>query len=116
MIGKGVFEVDVEGKVIGFKFGPFAGAMTEREAGGTPMSEVFERMTKGSIEMTLYYFYGAHIAYCKTKSINPDDIVTFGDTIEAIGIEKLTEIYNSSLGVYPKNDPAPQTEGQKPSE
>jgi len=113
MIGKGEFEIEVKGDKVGFKFGMYASAVTERESGLT-ISQFFAKFQGDvSIEMLLYYFYGAHVAYCKSKGLQPQNIVEFGDTLEEIGLEKLLSLYTQSLGVYSKNGQAPKETGQE---
>jgi hypothetical protein len=112
MIGKGEFEVDVNGVMVGFKFGMYASGITEKES-GLNIGEFFGKFQgQVSIEMLLYYFYGGHVAYCKLKNLQPQNIVVFGDTLEDIGLEKLLSIYSESLGVYSKNGQAPKESGQ----
>ena len=113
MIGKGEFEFDVKGEKIGFKFGMYASSVTERESGLT-ISQFFAKFQGDvSIEMLLYYFYGAHVAFCKYKGLEPQNIVVFGDTLEDIGLDKLISLYTQSLGVYTKNGQAPKETGQE---
>jgi hypothetical protein len=93
----------------------YAAAVTEKES-GMSISQLFKRFPGDvSVEMLLYYFYGAHVAYCKANNLQPDNIVTFGDYLEEIGIEKLLTVYTQSLDVYSKNGQAPKETGQQTS-
>jgi hypothetical protein len=112
MIGKGVFEFDVNGDKVGFKFGMYAAAITEKES-GMSISSLFGKFTTDvSIEVLLYYFFGAYVSYCKAHETKPVNISVFSDYLEEIGLEKLINLYTESLGVYSKNGQAPKESGQ----
>lgn len=128
MIGKGIFEFDAEidgtKKKIGFKFGMYAAAVSERIA-GCSIIELFDRIhgkriegkdNKGNPIVTLipgqstisllHYFYGGAVAYSKDETI---DIDTVSDYIDAIGLKAAMEVFTKSISTYtPKNNQAPE--------
>ena len=96
-----VFEFDN----CGFKFGLYASALTEKQA-GVPISEVIEGMGKGEILPILQYFYGASVAYSEFKKIPKKDIAEVSDLIENMGLDKAITVLTESLQM-PKNSVAP---------
>ncbi len=101
-----VFEFDG----IGFKFGLYASAITEKES-GCSISKVIEGMGKGEILPILQYFYGAAVAYNKSKKGKDLSIDEVSDLIEKIGLDKAMQVLTESLQM-PKNSEAPKETGQ----
>ena len=85
----------------GFKFGLYASALTEKEA-GVPISKVIEGMGKGEILPILQYFYGASVAYSEYKKQPKKDIAEVSDLIEKMGLDKAISVLTESLQM-PKN-------------
>ena len=114
---KGVYETEVDGKIIGFRFGTYAGSITE-EIAGCSLSNVFISMAegKGAMKNILHYFYGGAVDYSERKGQQKPSLRDVGDMIDSIGFEKAKEIMKESMAGYSKNEPAPQTEGQKITE
>jgi hypothetical protein len=126
MIGKGIFEFDVDGRKIGFKFGMYAAAITEKEAGCT-ITELFQRIhgfkplfdEKGekvgqepipglsSISL-LQYFYGGAVAYSRNEQLTVDEV---GDMLDIIGIDKAYTTFSESIQTYlpKKKQETPET-------
>lgn len=100
-IGSGEFEEEVNGKKVGFKFGMYASAVTEKESG----CGIFEVMAKisapgGSLYL-LNYMLGGMVAYNRSKKI--DEEVTMDsltEIIEGMGLEKAMNIYLDSIKAY----------------
>jgi hypothetical protein len=95
---------------IGFKFGLYASAITEKEA-GVSIGKVIEGMARGEILPILHYFYGAAIAYNESKGKPKVTILDISDQIEKIGLEKAMNVLTESLQM-PKNSEAPKETGQ----
>lgn len=115
MIGKGIYEVDVDGKTIGFEFGMLASSYTE-EISGLSIFEVFKKIGTGRSQMSiLHYFYGAARAYNEFRELaGTVTIQKVSKAIEEIGLAKSTEIYVKSIESYiPKNGQAPKVTGQE---
>jgi len=89
----------------GFKFGLYASALTEKEA-GVPISKVIDGMGKGEILPILQYFYGASVAYSEYKKQPKKDISEVSDLIEKMGLDKAINVLTESLQM-PKNSEAP---------
>jgi hypothetical protein len=122
MIGKGIFEFEIEGQKIGFKFGMYAAAVTEKISGCSIM-ELFQRIHGAKIlynekgEVTgrellpgmatislLQYFYGGAVAYNKNDQLTLDEV---GDYLDLIGEEKAFLTFSQSVQTYlPKKKPA----------
>jgi hypothetical protein len=97
----------------GFKFGLYASAITQKEA-GCSISELFKRMQSESDTTLalLHYFYGAAVSYNESKGIKDKlSLDSVGDLLEKIGLEKAMEVFNESLRL-PKNSEAPKETGQ----
>lgn len=114
MIGKGVFEFEVEGKTVGFEFCMMASMFAEEES-GLPIGEVNNGIAEGKLKSILQFFYGAAKAYQYYRA-NMD--ITIGDVakwIDVLGLEKMTEIYLKAIA-QPKNglapNPAAEVKGQ----
>jgi truncated hemoglobin YjbI len=101
-----VFEFDD----FGFKFGLYASAITEKEA-GVPISKVIEGMGRGEILPILQYFYGAAVSYNEAKGRPKVTISQVSDLIEKLGFDKAMGVFNDSLQM-PKNSEAPKETGQ----
>lgn len=101
-----IFEFDG----FGFKFGLYASALTEKEA-GVSISKVIDGMGKGEILPILQYFYGAAVAYNESKGLGKVSISDVSDLIEKIGLEKAMIVLTDSLQL-PKNSEAPKETGQ----
>ena len=95
---------------IGFKFGLYASAITEKEA-GRPISEVVGEMGKGHILPILQYFYGAAAAYNESKGKPKITMSDVSDAIEKIGLVKIMNVLQETLQM-PKNSEAPKETGQ----
>jgi hypothetical protein len=127
MIGKGTFEYEIGAdgakRKVGFKFGMYAAAITEKVAGCT-MQEVLARIhgsryvvgeggkvveekIEGMATLSLlHYFYGGAVAYSQDESISLSDVA---DIIEAIGEAEAYTAFAKSLESYiPKNGQAPE--------
>lgn len=133
MIGTGVFEVEIEGKTIGFQFGMLASGYTE-EVAGVSIFEVFKKIGSGSAELPLiHYFYGGARAYNEFRNVTDEEVyenakgekrtryvprkVTVPAVsmyLEEMGLTKSVEIYLKSIEAYvPKNGIAPEVTGQE---
>lgn len=118
----GVFEFKVEGKTIGFKFGMYAGALTERVAGCSIM-ELFQRIhgqkpifnEKGEVTgfekipglstlSLLQYYYGGAAAYARDENLSLDEV---SDMIAEIGEGNAATMFTESVRTYlpKKNEP-----------
>lgn len=109
MLNKGIYEF--EGG-IGFKFGMYSAAVSEKEAGCSISSLLKKMATEGESTMAiLQYFFGGAVAYRVYKKLDHSDITidVVADWMETIGDEKVLEIFNESIGM-PKNSPAPMTQ------
>jgi len=95
---------------IGFKFGLYASAITEKEA-GVSIGKVIEGMGRGEILPILHYFYGASVAYNESKGNPKVTIQDISDQLEKIGLEKAMNVLTESLQM-PKNSEAPKETGQ----
>lgn len=101
-----IFEFDG----FGFKFGLYASALTEKEA-GLPISKVIDGIGKGEILPILQYFYGAAVSYNASKGLDKVSISEVSDFIEKIGLDKALTVLTDSLQL-PKNSEAPKETGQ----
>ena len=112
MIGKGIFEIEVNGEKVGFKFGMLASAHTEKIS-GMGIFEVFKEMGEGKMLPVLHYFYGGAVAYALSKGHKEPNIDQVSDWIDVIGFSEAIRIYTESIQTYlPKNGQAP-TNGAK---
>ncbi len=105
MVEKGIFEFEIEGKKIGFKFGMYAAAITQKESGSS-IVDLFKVMALGSDGgvALLQYFYGGAVAYASNKKLPVPTIDEVGDWIEAIGWDESLRVYSESIKIYiPKN-------------
>lgn len=100
-----IFELDG----VGFKFGLYASAITEKEA-GVSIGKVIEGIGRGEILPILHYFYGGAVAYNEAKGKGKVSISEVSDQIEKIGLDKSLEILTQSLQM-PKNSEAPRETG-----
>lgn len=110
MIGKGVFEVEVEGKKVGFEFCMLASVYTEEEA-GMPIGKVNEQIAEGYVKPIFLFFYGAAKAYNEFRKLGEVTFEDFTRQIDLIGFEKMTEIYLKAIA-QPKNGLAPKPEAE----
>lgn len=96
----------------GFKFGMYATAITQKEA-GCSLSEIFKKMGNeaDATLSLLHYFYGAAVSYNEFKGLSKPSLSSVGDCIEKIGFDKAMEVFNQSLQM-PKNSEAPKETGQ----
>lgn len=113
MIGSGLYEVEVEGKTVGFQFGMLASMYTE-EKSGQSIYDVFKEIAQARIKGILYYFMGGAMAYNEYHGIKePVTLAGIASIIESIGTEKALEIYSKSIGSpLIKNGQAPKETGQ----
>lgn len=113
MVGKGIFEEKISSGTIGFKFGMYASAITEKEASAN-IFELFRRIheKKEVVLGLLQYFYGGAVSYAVSHKQEPPTIDQVGDWIEEIGFEKALSIYNQSIEYLSKNGQAPKQAGQ----
>lgn len=104
----GIQEIEINGVKRGFKFGPRAIALAERED-GCKAGELFKKISEGDQLAILNMFYGAASDYCKVKKIPQDfDASDVADWVFEIGIEKSMDIYSKGLNAYTeKNLKAP---------
>lgn len=105
MIGKGTFEIEIDGKKVGFKFGMRAAAITEK-ATGVMSSELFKRIIEqrgDTADSLLHYFYGGAVSYCMAHKIEPHPTIDeVGDWVDSIGFREAVDIFNKSIE-GPKN-------------
>jgi len=106
----GIQEVEINGKKRGFKFGPRAIALGERED-GCKAGELFKKMNQGDQLAILNIFYGAALDYAKVKKIEVDfDSSDVADWVYDIGLQKSLAILGDGLKSYfEKNLKAPAT-------
>lgn len=105
MVEKGIFEFEIEGKKIGFKFGMYAAAITQKESGSS-IIDLFKVMAQGNDGgvALLQYFYGGAVAYATNKKLPIPTIDEVGDWIELIGWDESLKVYSESIKTYiPKN-------------
>jgi hypothetical protein len=114
MIGKGIYEEEINGETVGFKFGMYASAITEKIAGKS-IFEVFKGIAAPMQEPLLHYFYGGAKAYNEHKKIDKEISVSdVADWLEEMGADKWSKIYLASIQSYiPKNGTAPVETGQE---
>lgn len=117
IIGKGIFEFEIDGKQVGFKFGTEAAGYTEQYA-GIEISELFKKIGEKKGEATLsllHYFYGGGRAYATYKRMDEPSFSQVCDWLDEIGTDKLSKTFQLSLE-GPKNpNPEAPTEGQSES-
>lgn len=109
----GIEVVEINGVKRGFKFGPRAIALAERED-GSKAGELFKKMQEGDQLAVLNMFYGAAVDYANVNKLpidfNSSDVA---DWVYALGIDKAMEILNNGLKTYnEKNRKAPLESGQ----
>lgn len=128
MGGKGVFEFEVEGKKVGFKFGMYAAGISERVAGCSIM-ELFQRIHGQKLVVKddktvvyeplpglttislLQYFYGGAVAYTGNEKLAIDEVA---DMIDEIGVDKAFQAFTESIQTYiPKKKQVSQEETAK---
>ena len=104
MKGRSIFELDVNGEKVGFRFGMLASAYTE-EISGVSIYEVFKRIGQGlSIQSLLFYYYGGLRAYNEFNGIKKEiTIPMVSEILEEIGSELAHEVYMDSIKVYMEN-------------
>lgn len=113
LFGKGVVEVTVGDKIIGYKFGPLQGVHFERISGWS-ITEYWRRFSKGAgAAAILYWMMAARITYNKSKKIQEEVTeLSVSDEMEAIGEVEILKIHNDSHGI-PNVEAPTQTEGQQ---
>jgi hypothetical protein len=102
---RNVFETELNGKKIGFKFGTLAVSIACREAKAKSVQELIAMMASEDLLASVAMFYGGAIQYKESRNIkddiNPD---TVSDWIEQMGEEiagKATAVMLEKL--VPKN-------------
>ena len=108
----GIQEVEIEGVKRGFKFGPRAIALAERED-GCKAGELFAKIGEGDQLAILNMFYGAALDYCKVQNIKVDfNASTVSDWVFQIGLDTSMQILTDGLTYYTeKNMKAPKMAG-----
>lgn len=106
----GIQEIEVNGVKRGFKFGPYAIAVAERED-GCKAGELFKKISEGDQLAILNMFYGAAVAYCKvnkqTADFSSSDV---SDWVFQMGIDKAMGLYTNGFKSYTEKNlkaPAP---------
>ena len=115
MIGSGVYEVDLDGEIIGFEFGMLASSYTE-EVSNLSIFEVFQKIGSGrGTKHLLNYFYGGARAYYEFREDERKvSVAIVSRWADKIGLQKMMEIYLKSIEAYlPKNGKAPKETGQE---
>lgn len=114
MIGNVVFEVEIEGKKIGFEICMLSLCYTE-ELTGKPISVTWAEHSNIMARPYVFYFLGAAKAYNKFRNIK--DEVTFEDVCRCWDKHRdlLLEQYAKSTS-GPKNDSAPSQEMTGPAQ
>jgi hypothetical protein len=125
MIGKGVFEVEVSGRKVGFRFGPLSGLYTE-EVSGFSIQKYWDKFRDGlGGSCLLFYFYGGRKFFIHTeiekakkagsptaqleKELKELSLVEVSDLIENMSEADLWRVHNESLGI--PNLKAPSLQG-----
>jgi len=110
VVGKGIYEVKVGKKIVGFKFGTNAAVATEKHLGYgivQLMNEVLQK--KNMVNNLLGYFYGGAVAYASSHDLKPPTVDNVGDMIDDIGYDEALRIFNESSKVpVPKNGLPPK--------
>lgn len=108
----GIQEVEVNGVKRGFKFGPLAIAIGERED-GCKAGELFKKISEGDQLAILNLFYGAAVNYCKAKKAAVEFTASdVADWVYEMGIEKAMAVYSAGLSAFTeKNLKAPAKTG-----
>ncbi len=101
MVEKGIFEFEVDGKKVGFKFGMYAAAITQKESGSS-IIDLFKIMAQGNDGgvALLQYFYGGAVSYATNKKLTIPTIDEVGDWIEVIGWDESLKVYSESIKTY----------------
>jgi hypothetical protein len=108
MIGKGLFELQVDGKTVGFKFGVYSAGISEKVS-GLSIGNIFDNIKKeeGAMLAILHYFYGGAVVYAQNNKAKEPTLDEVSDLIELIGLDECLRIFKESLAV-PKNSEAPE--------
>jgi hypothetical protein len=94
----GIFELEINGKKRGFKFGTWAIAIA-CEMHGKPQSELYKDLGWGSnqevdLKALMHMFYGAAVHYCDSKQIKVDFTpADVSDWLDEVGLEKTMEMF-----------------------
>src|SRR5690349_6462169 len=105
----GIEEVEINGVKRGFKFGPLAVAIAERED-GCKAGELFKKMSAGDQLAFLNMFYGAAVCYCKVQNVKVDfNSNDTADWFYQIGVQRAADIINNGITFYlEKNAKSPE--------
>lgn len=96
----GIQEVEIKGTKRGFKFGPLAVAIAEKED-GCKAGELFRKIEQNEQLAVISLFYGSAVEYCKVKSIKQDFTISdVAEWLEEIGADKLSEIFIEGMKAY----------------
>jgi hypothetical protein len=101
MVEKGIFEFEINGEKVGFKFGMYAAAITQKEAGMSifELLKVIAKGQDGGVALQ-QYFYGGLVSYCTNKKLPIPTLDQVGDVIEVIGFDSAMDVYAKSLESY----------------
>lgn len=118
---KGIFEFEVSGEKVGFKFGTYGLSIACEKEGDIDMNTLFKRCgfiykdekgvaraDKAKMKSILHLFYGAAIHYAEDHN-QPTDfkVSTVSNWMDEIGEEKLMEMIQKAFFTYePKNSPS----------
>lgn len=124
---KGIFEFEVEGRKVGFKFGTYAISVACEKEGDCSIDVLFRRcgipymsgkeirQDKPKLKSLLHLFYGAAIHFAEDND-QPTDFKpsTVSNWLDAIGLEKVNQMMTEGLNQYtPKNSPSPEKAGEE---
>lgn len=112
MIGKGLFEEDIDGEKVGFEFCMLSSAYTE-EVSGMAILEAFKLIAESRELPLIHYFYGAARAYNELRNIDAKVTPAMVSVwLEKMGPDKWSRIYLKSIESHlPKNGQAPKIQG-----
>jgi hypothetical protein len=100
-------EIEIDGKIHGFKNGTLAIAIACREAKAKSVQELLKMLSDSDSLAVLALFYGAYIQHSGDKSFTMDNM---SDLFEEMGVEKASEVSKVLLESFiPKNVPAPES-------
>lgn len=114
---RNTYEIEIDGKLRGFRGGTLSIGIACRESGAVTTDEFFDKLSAGDIVCALSLFYGAAYQYAKHNK-QPIDFTSshVSDWLDEIGTEKAREITNILLESFkPKNPRPPETGAQQPS-
>jgi hypothetical protein len=125
---KGIFEFEVEGKKVGFKFGTYAFSIACEKEGDIDLNTLFKRCgfvykdekgkpksDKAKMKSILHLFYGAAIHYAEDFD-QPTNfkVSTVSNWMDEIGEVKLMEIIQKSFFTYEPKNLSSLTENREP--